>query len=136
MDKLFMELIFAYVTMLGALFNFPRWMNLFGFHLYRSRSVSLSTWSNSIWGEVKTTFSSGSNKLGLWATSAYRDGSLTLNSVKGCFPTTVSSVKGCFPTTVSSVKGRFPTKVSSEKGRIPATLNSVHVCLKILNCNK
>ena len=30
-DKLFTDLIFAYFTMLEALFNFPRWMNLFGF---------------------------------------------------------------------------------------------------------
>ena len=29
-DKLFTDLIFAYFRMLEALFNFPRWMNLFG----------------------------------------------------------------------------------------------------------
>ena len=68
MDKIFLDLIFAKFTMLEAWFNFPRWMNLFGFYLKQSRSISLSTSSNSIWGEVKTTFSSGSSKLGLWAT--------------------------------------------------------------------
>ena len=30
-DKLFTDLIFAYFTMLEALFNFPRWLHLFGF---------------------------------------------------------------------------------------------------------
>ena len=30
-DKLFTNLLFSYFTMLEALFNFPRWMHLFGF---------------------------------------------------------------------------------------------------------
>ena len=32
-DKLFTDFIFAYFRMLKALFNFPKWMNLFGFRL-------------------------------------------------------------------------------------------------------
>ena len=32
-EKLITDLVFAYFTMFQALFNFLRWMNLFGFHL-------------------------------------------------------------------------------------------------------
>ena len=68
-DKLFMDLIFAYFMMLEALFNFPRWMHLFGF-LSVSESEGILIYLDLIQpgGEVKTTLCSGFNELGLWAT--------------------------------------------------------------------
>ena len=71
-DKLFTDLIFAYFTMLEALFNFPRWMHLFGF-LSVSESEGTLIYLDLIQpgGEVKTTLCSGFNELGLWATTVY-----------------------------------------------------------------
>ena len=72
-DKLFTDLIFAYFTMLEALFNFPRWMHLFGF-LSVSESEGTLIYLDLIQpgGEVKTTLCSGFNELGLWATNVYK----------------------------------------------------------------
>ena len=55
--------------MLEALFNFPRWMHLFGFPCIGVGGYPYLPGSNTTWGEVKATLCSGFNEKGLWATS-------------------------------------------------------------------
>ena len=58
-DKLFTDLIFSYFTMLEALFNFPKWMHLFGFLYIGVGGYPYLLGSNTTWGE-------GEDNIMLW----------------------------------------------------------------------
>ena len=49
-DKLFTDFIFSYFTVLEALYNFPRWIHLFGFPYMGVGGYPYLPGSNTTWG--------------------------------------------------------------------------------------